>query len=279
MGHLWRRHLWVFDLIGIIIGAALAGHSVANWIASRLPPPLAPASRSTRHTPAIASATSKSIEGIVGRNIFCSTCADTPVPERTRRALTLLAIMLAPPPADPRWSLAIVRDDEAATTGPYGVGATLADATITDIENVRVVLDAHGRPEFLELLPRRPDIRRARAGATFDGTRQTGAHSYEIRRAVVDQFLAGGITPPWPRVVPQARDGEPVGFRLFGIAGDGPFAALGLASGDLLLQVNGGSLATPDAALAAFTALRAASHVSLSLVRSGRIIRMDYEIR
>ena len=83
MDHLWRRYLWVVDLIGILVGAGLAGHSAANWIASQLPPALAPAPRSTRHAPVLASATPKSIEGIVGRNIFCSTCGDTPVPART----------------------------------------------------------------------------------------------------------------------------------------------------------------------------------------------------
>jgi len=217
----------------------------------------------------------------VQRNVFCSVCIGppVPVPERTRRALKLLAIMLAAPSADPRWSLAVVRDEDAATAGPYGVGAQLGDATIAAIEDVRVVLDRQGRRELLDLLPQRPSARSAPAGASFDGIRQTGAHSYEVSRAVLDQFLAGGVTPPWPRVVPQGREGEPRGFRLFGIAGDGPFAALGLVSGDVLVEVNGRSLGTPDAALAAVTAVRTASQVSLAIQRDGRLVRMDYEIR
>jgi len=200
-----RRYLWVADLIGITIGAALAGHATANFIAAALP--------------------------------------------------------LGPPPA--------VRHARVATA-PLGA---------PDKSDVRVVLDAHGRRELLELLPQRPGAHRAPAAAPFDGVRQTGPHSYEVPRAIIDQFLGGGITPPWPRVVPLARAGEPVGFRLFGVAGNSPFAALGLASGDLLLQVNGRSLATPAAALEAFTALRAAGHVALSIERDGRLIRMDYAIR
>jgi len=274
-----RRYLWVADLIGITIGAALAGHATANFIAAALPLGPPPAVRHARVATAPLGAPDKSIDRIVRRNIFCSTCDGTPVPEPTRRALRLLAIMFAPPPGDPRWSVAIVRDDDAATTGPYGVGAKLGDATIAAVEDVRVVLDAHGRRELLELLPQRPGAHRAPAAAPFDGVRQTGPHSYEVPRAIIDQFLGGGITPPWPRVVPLARAGEPVGFRLFGVAGNSPFAALGLASGDLLLQVNGRSLATPAAALEAFTALRAAGHVALSIERDGRLIRMDYAIR
>jgi len=279
MDVLLRRYLWVVDLIGIMVGAALAGDATATMIAAALPMDAAPSARRVE-TPAPPPPPNKSVEHIVQRNIFCSTCTGTPLPEQTRRALTLLAIMYAPPPSDPRWSVAIVRDDAAATTGPYAVGARLGDATVAAIEDVRVVLDEHGRTELLELLPqRRSPPGRAPAKATFDGIRQTAANRFEVRRDVLEQFLAGGITPGWPRVVPQARDGEPVGFRVFGIAANSPFAALGLASGDVLLQVNGRSIATPAAALAAVTSLRTANHVSLSIARGDRLIRLDYDIR
>ena len=149
----------------------------------------------------------------------------------------------------------------------------------------RIATQAPIAPPNSRILP--PD-------ASGDGVRKTGAHSYEITRAAQDQFLRGGTTPPWPRIVPQTRDGAPIGarlsvigpdgwtpigLRLFGIGRDGPFAAIGLASGDLLLEVNGRSIATPDAALAAFTSVRTASHVWLLVERDGRRIRMDYAIR
>ena len=231
------------------------------------------------------SAADKSIDGIVGRNVFCSSCGDVfRRPSQAGARSRCSPSCSRQPPSDPRWSAAIIRDDEAATTGPYCVGARLRDATIEAIDDTRVVLDVgRGRREFLELLHRPPrgpaDGRRAPPDALADGVRKTGAHSYEIRRAVLDQLLAGGTTPRWPRVVPQARDGEPVGFRLFGIGREGPFAAIGLSDGDLLLEVNGRSIATPDAAMAAFAALRTASHVSLAIVREGRRVRIDYVVR
>src|SRR5262245_43235902 len=179
MGFLLRRHVWVADLIGIGIGAALAGHAAATLLGAALFGPAAPARPAQTAPPSAVSAAEKSIEGIVGRNVFCSTCGDEPLPEQTRRAPTLLAIMFAPPPSDPRWSVAIVRDDEMATTGPYGVGARLGDARIEAIEEVRVILDVgHGRREFLELLHRRlhapPDGSRAPPDAVRDGVRKIG---------------------------------------------------------------------------------------------------------
>ena len=280
---LLRRHLWVIDLIAIAIAAALAGHATAMRIASMLPGPGAHAPAGRRPgAPAPLGTADKAIAGIIGRHLFCSACGDEAPPEQSRRSLALLAIMFAPPPLDPRWSMAVVRDDEAGLTGPFFTGDRLGDATVTAIENVRVVLDVGGaRREYLELLGERPpgppNARVAPARALTDGVRKTGPHSYEVRRAYIEQL--GGMTPPWPRFVPEIRDGQPVGFRLYGIRAGSPPVWLGLAEGDLLLQANGRSLATPDAALAAFTTLRTADHVGLLLERDRDQIRLDYLIR
>jgi general secretion pathway protein C len=277
---LLRRYVWVIDLIGIAIGAVLAGHATATFLAARLPhePPPARAAVPRAHGPA---PHDKSIDAIVDRNVFCSTCRDAPAVERTKRALRLLAIMFARPPADTRWSVAVIRDEEAATTGPYGVGAQVGEATIAAIDEVRVILeDGHGHHEILDLLPRWPDERMpGPREATFEGVRKLGSHRYEVRRAALDRFLQGGVTPPWPRIVPQMRDGQGSGLLLAGVRSDSAFAALGLASGDVLVEVNGRAIATPDAALAAYAALKTADHFALVVERSGRRVRLDYVIR
>jgi general secretion pathway protein C len=286
MEALFRRHLWVVDLIGIGLGGALVGHAFALLIISAWPTAASTPARgraTPRSPPATVSTGTKSVDGIVARNVFCSTCdASGPRPEPTRLPFKLLAIMFAPPPSDARWSIAVVRDDATAMAGPLAVGATLGEATVVAIEDVRVVLDVgHGRLEVLDLLHPAPGVRADRpASATIaDGVRRTGLHRYEIQRAVVERLLQGGIAPPWPRVVPQTRDGAPAGFRLFGVRDDSPFHAIGLANGDTLIEVNGRAITTPDSALAAYGTLRAADHISLLIERDGRRIRMDYAIR
>jgi general secretion pathway protein C len=289
MERYWPRYLWVADLTAIVVGGAFAGHAAAVLVGAGLlgglAPP-APLAHAEIASPAPARASEESIDAIVGRNLFCSGCdaPQAPAVERGRRALTLLAIMYAPSPAAARWSVAIVRDDETATTGPYGVGARMGDATIVAIEDVRVVLEVGGgRRELLELLPPSPrpapEPRGPVALRWSAGVRKTGAHSYEVQRAALEQVLAGGAARPFPRVVPQMRDGEAIGLRLFGIRRDGPFGVIGLSDGDLLLEVNGRSIASPDSALAAYAALRSASHVSLLLERGGQRLRMDYVVR
>jgi general secretion pathway protein C len=276
---LLRRRLWVVDFLGILIGAALAGDAAAQLLAAALPHPAAEARHARPKAAAPLPAGDKSIDAIVGRNVFCSTCGGPPAPGLCRRPYKLLAIMVAP--TDWRWSVAIIRDDETATVGPYGVGARLGDATVAVIDNVSVLLDIGlGRSEILELLDRPPrPVSVAGPDAIADGIRKTGANAYEVRRVVIDRLLSGGITPPWPRIVPESRNDALAGFRVFGIGRDSPFAALGLSNGDLLLSVNGRSIATAEAAMAAFAPLRAASHVWLEVERDGRRVRLDYAIR
>jgi type II secretion system protein C len=277
---LLRRQGWAANLIGIAIGTALGGHATATLIGAALPSPTSSGSQRRGGTAAAAVApTDRSSDVIIGRNVFCSQCGETLIPEPTRPALTLLAIMFAR--SDPRWSLAIVRDDETSTTGPYAVGARLGGATVEAIEDVRVVLDlGRGRRERLELLA--PEARlssgRGPAEPITDGIRKTGPNSYELRRAVIDRVLAGGLARLL-RVAPQPRDGEPTGLRLLDVGRDGPFGAIGLRDGDVLLQVNGRSLATPDAALAAYSALRKEDHLWLAIERAGQRLRLDYVIR
>jgi general secretion pathway protein C len=281
MAFLFCRQEWVVDLVAIAVTATLTGHSAATLIASALPPRLPTMPPHLQLSAPVSVA--PGAEGIVGRHIFYSTRADAPPDESTRRALTLLAIMFAPPPSDPRWSVAVVRDDEAATAGPFGVGARLGDATIVAIEPTCVVLDrGRGRRELLELFRGRigvvPAPGRGPMSTFAEAVTKTGGQSYEVQRSALEQLLAGGLSS-WPRVVPDLKDGEPGGLRLVGIRTDSPFAAIGLADGDRLLEVNGRSMLTPDAALAAYASLRTTSHVWLMIERGGHRVRMDYVIR
>ena len=201
---LWllRRQIWIVDLFGILLGAALAGQATANLIAAALPHPAAPARPAPPRSPPPAQPADKSIDRIVGRNIFCPGCGGPRAPARSRHAYTLLAIMIAP--TDWRWSVAIIRDYERLTAGPYRVGARLGDDTIAVIDDTSVLLDdGHGRSEVLELLQLRApsDRRGAPPDAIADGIKKTGAHAYEVRRVVIDGLLSGGITPAGPRIV------------------------------------------------------------------------------
>ncbi|NMO20560.1 hypothetical protein HPC49_32080 [Pyxidicoccus fallax] len=134
--------------------------------------------------------------------------------------------------------------------------------------------EAHGTQE-----PARP---RVSAGnpAFLCGIRAVGEHAYEVPRADVhDAFSRLEEVAMQARVVPAFRDGEPQGFKLFAIKPESIYEKLGLQNGDVLQQVNGMSLKTPQSAMNAFESLREVRHIEVDLERGGTPLRKVYDVR
>jgi len=308
METLLRKYLWAIDLAVIAICAIFSARATATLIQTRITRMTPPVRSAPRPTPVASTGTvyDKGIEQILNRNIFCSTCppilAKTPepsagpqadpAPQRTTLPLKLLAIMYAPPPADPRWSIAVIRDVDEKSAGPYSIGSKIREAVVSHIDDDRVYLDINGRKEYLDLLDKAPPAPGApppiAAAPPADplmaelenGIKKTGEHNYEVQRRTVDSLLGNmSLLSRSARIVPEIRDGKAAGFRLFSVRPDGPFAKIGLQNGDVISAINGLEMTSPDKALEVYTKLKSASHLSVGLERNGQKITKEYNIR
>jgi general secretion pathway protein C len=308
METLLRKYLWAIDLAVIAVCAIFSARATATLIQTRItritppvrsiPRPLTVASTGTYY--------GKQVEEILKRNIFCSTCppilgkpvevgtgpAPEPALQRTSLPLKLLAVMFAPPPGDPRWSVAVIRDIDEKSVGPYSIGSKIREALISDIEEARVYLEVSGRKEYLDLLDKGPSPSPAAAviapAPTTDpvmaeldrGIKKIGEHNYEVQRQTVDSLLGNmSLLSRSARIVPEIRDGKAAGFRLFSVRPDGPFGKIGLQNGDVISSINGLEMTSPDKALEVYTKLKSASHLSVGLERNGQKINKEYNIR
>jgi general secretion pathway protein C len=308
METLLRKYLWAIDLAAIALSALFAARATGVFVETVL----------SRNTPAIKSARrlpadngspetyyGKQVEDILKRNIFCSTCPPilpepekekgtptVPEPSRTTLPLKLMAIMFSPPPNDPRWSMAVVRDTESNSAGPYAIGSKLLGATVVDIQETRIYLDNAGKPEYLDLIERAqsqvaaaPAAPTAPSGDPFvaemeKGIKKLSEHSYEVQRGTVDSLLGNmAVLSRAARIVPEVRDGRAAGFRLFSVKSDGPFGKIGLQNGDVIYAINGLEMTSPDKALEIYTKLKSANHLAVALERNGQKITKDYNIR
>ena len=306
---LLRKYLWAVDALVVALCALFLARASATVIGGKMvvsggAAPPRPARVAV--APTAAPVYTKQVEEILNRNIFCSTCPpilkkevkggdEIPPPpqlQRTALNLKLLAIMFAPPPADPRWSVAIIRDNDAKSAGPFTIGSKLREATIDDIDEDRVYLNfGAGRREYLDLLDR-PQAAAAPApaapaapadplAAELDkGIKKIGEHNYEVQRSTLDSLLGNmAALAKGARIVPETKDGKPAGFRLFSIRPDGPFAKIGLQNGDVVSAINGLDMSSPDKALEVYTKLKTANHLSVAIERNGQKITKDYNIR
>jgi general secretion pathway protein C len=311
METLLRRYLSAVDLVVIAICAIFAARATSTAIEAGIASSMPSAKPSTRPSaPQVQGPTySKQVEEILNRNIFCSTCppilgktvtetgGPPPPPElqKTTLPLKLLAVMYAAPPAE-RWSLAIIRDNDAKVAGPYGLDSEIRDAKIDQIDPTRIYLNfGGGRREFLDLLdeappkpgapPPPPKIAPAPpadplAAELDKGIKKTGENKYDVQHSTLDSLLGNmGALARAARIVPETRDGKSIGFRLFSIKPDGPFGKIGLQNGDVISAINGLEMTSPDKALEVYTKLKTANHLSVGLERNGQKVTMDYNIR
>jgi general secretion pathway protein C len=308
METLLRKYLWAIDLAVVALCSVFSARATASLIQSKMSH-LAPPAHAAPRSPAAASTSTvygKQVEEILKRNIFCSTCPPilggpkptdtdntpkTPTLERTTLPLKLLTVNFAP--SDPKWLVAIIRDNDAKTAGPYAINDKVRGATITNIEETRVYLDNNGKNEYLDLIDRpappttgpAAPVAAAPAAdpltAELDrGIKKTGENSYEVQRGTVDALLGNmSVLSRAARIVPEIRDGKAAGFRLFSVRPDGPFAKIGLQNGDVISAINGLEMTSPDKALEVYTKLKSANHLSVGLERNGQKITKDYNIR
>jgi general secretion pathway protein C len=80
------------------------------------------------------------------------------------------------------------------------------------------------------------------------------------------------------RLEPNVVNGNTEGFAVKMIQPGSLLATLGLRKGDVIMEVNGVELSSPEKALQIFQQLREARHISIGLRRDGAPMNFDYEI-
>ena len=126
--------------------------------------------------------------------------------------------MFAPPPADPRWSVAIIRDNDAKTAGPYNVGSKIRDAddrrhrrqnastsTSAAAGTSTSTCSTGPRPRAGAPAAAAPRAPTDPLAAELDkGIKKIGEHNYEVQRATLDTLLGNmGALARAARIVPE----------------------------------------------------------------------------
>jgi S1-C subfamily serine protease len=98
----------------------------------------------------------------------------------------------------------------------------------------------------------------------------------ELERGALDELLANPtLLARQARVIPALKDGEAVGFKLYGIRRGSLFSLLGIQNGDLIRSVDGIDLGDAEAAMEAYAKLRDAAQIEFELDRRGRPVSLE----
>ncbi len=245
--------------------------------------------------------------GIREDSIFCPTCAplvevvveDGIVrPGEVKSALPL--VLLATMESDnPMYSMATILDTETFALGPFSPQEIVRpDVMLERVERGRVVLRNGGQLEFLEVGGDIPKPKKTAKVATekkkkkkkkkgknyIEGSEEAiscgSEHNCTVERSFVEKLLANPASlAKQARVVPAVRDGETRGFKFYGIRPGSLPKLLGLKNGDLVTSVNGNELTSLDGAMALYSKLRRATHLSVTLERKGQSVNKEIDIQ
>jgi len=103
---------------------------------------------------------------------------------------------------------------------------------------------------------------------------------FEVDRSAVDKILDNQAElMRSARIVPETKDGQTIGVRLFGIRPDTLLGQLGLANGDRLETINDFNMASPEKALEAYARLRTANSLKVQVNRRGKPTTIELKIK
>lgn len=290
--------------IGQLVGASLGDSS----------PPAAPPSKSAKTTPAPPEQR-PSGAAILARNPFDSKTGPLdgqPIPEPTREPTAepsgdpyadpvcdSAKVLLITASDDPSWSFAAISSgsDKASLrrigddVGGRTVSAMVWDRVWMTKDGARCQLPLHSAPAASAAAKAPPiaapgGITPAQRGAggtvpkeIADKIHQISENQIDVDRSVVGMIMEKqGELFRSVRISP-SRDGDGAGLKLGGIKPGSLLGSLGLVNGDKLLTVNGFEMSDPTKALEAYTRLQAADKISVRVVRGGKPVTVDINMR
>ncbi len=109
---------------------------------------------------------------------------------------------------------------------------------------------------------------------------KVGAGSYVIDQRALSAILdnpAKAMTDA--RLLPNSKDGKVQGFNISEVKPGGLFGTIGMKDGDTLLRINDFAIDSPDKAMQSFMSLKGQSSIRLDLMREGRPLTLNYDIR
>jgi general secretion pathway protein C len=192
----------------------------------------------------------------------------------------------------------IVEDDNNHEQSLYRMGDDIPDAgKLVGVYKDHAVVLHEGRRIKIEMptqengtpseiprpfgLPGVP-FRRFMRGRPFQsGVRQVDPNRYVLDRSTINNNLnnmAALFTQV--RAIPNlGPDGQSHGFKLSEIQPDSIFQQIGLRDGDVLTGVSGQSVGDPAKAMQLLASLRTQNSVSLTVMRDGQTVQLQYNIR
>ncbi|UCF83290.1 MAG: PDZ domain-containing protein [Desulfobacteraceae bacterium] len=193
--------------------------------------------------------------------------------EPTSLRITLLGTVTG----DEQNAFAVIEETDKRKQGLYKVGDSIQNATVKMILREKVVLRVGEKDEILTMeesaasrRERGPEAPQpAKKGSTITVNRKDLESSLKNINKLLSQV----------RIRPHFTDGRSDGLSVSRIKADSVFSKLGLKNGDIVQNINGKPINSPDDVLELYEKLKSGSQVSVEVTRRGELKTMNYRFR
>ena len=232
---------------------------------------------------------------VTERNIFCSLPEEkeeteiAEVVDKSPLNARLIGTVTGPPDS----SLALIEDRGKRSSDFYQIGDSLmGQATILAIERNRVIISRAGVQESLliyeeEITALAPPSQNRGSTQTTEQEENT---QFEIRQVTEDSFEIDrfsfeeatknlGNLMTQARVVPHFVEGKISGYKIFAIEPGSIYTEIGMANGDIIQNINGIEIDSPEKALQLLAQLKNETNFQIDLVRNGQPKTYSYQLR
>lgn len=280
-------------LLGIVVVALLAA-IVANGLSRTLDVKLFPKSGSnvTSSTPGISKTPDLAFYSpILANGLFGKSAQGQLTPIVNAPASTSAApatapaelLLLGTATGSFRETFALVRHTAKQEERVFRLGDMVFDAgKLVQVAREQAYILVNGKKVEL-LTPMAPPAASAQAqpsGHPATGVASAGAGSYIIDQRALNAALDNiGQAMTDARLLPSQKDGKVEGFRATEVKPSGVFAMIGIKNGDVLMRLNDFPIDSPDKALQSFISLKGQNRLKLDMVRDGRPVTFNYDIR
>ncbi len=280
-----HKYFWLGSLLLPLLLGGAVGHLAAVITEIRLSGSLSEvAQRRLEPTPSVSGLPLSSYETILQRNIFDSrgpaagflaTVSEASAEPTARPAnLALLGTLVAG-----ERSRALLFADRETTL--LGLDEELSGGgRIKQIERQRVVISwPDGAEQELLAAGASPPNQGRPAADSGQGIRSAGDNHWLISSAEIEKARANfNQLMASARLEPKIVQGQTQGFLVHMVRPNSLLARLDIQRGDLIKEVNGVPLDSPESALQVFQQLREARRVTVNLLRRGQPLSHTYEI-
>ena len=196
---------------------------------------------------------------------------------------------------DSEWAFTTIKQDQ--DTLLYRKGMSIEEYELTKITWRYVFFRNNDSECYVDLWsPKKPESsrrenhrsrfsRRRESKSSSDSTESSGIKQVSETKRVVDRSVINkAIEDPQAlaksaRVLPYEKNGKVEGYKFYGIRRSSLLGQLGLKNGDIVHNINGVQITSPDQALAAYGKFRNAGKINVEVTRRGKPTKLEVEIQ